>query len=89
MTCAGDTLTRLIGAWVDLTGALQDQKLRVDEQIAYTRACMTAMTKSDALMNISVEGHPSHLDTISHEPPRACQIKANEQGLKLLLSAVG
>ncbi|MFM2007250.1 MAG: hypothetical protein RLZZ09_2905 [Pseudomonadota bacterium] len=67
----------------------EQQKLLVDEQIAYLKARTAAMTKGDALIKISADGLTPHLEKIFHEILRACQIKANEQGLELLLSAVG
>ena len=47
------------------------------------------MIKGDALIKISADGLTPHLEKIFHEILRACQVKANEQGLELLLSAVG
>ena len=67
----------------------EQQKVLIDEQIAYLKARTTAMTKGDALIKISADGLTPHLEKIFHEILRACQIKANEQGLELLLSAVG
>ena len=67
----------------------EQQKLLVDQQITYLKARTTAMTKGDALIKISADGLTPHLEKIFHEILRACQIKANEQGLELLLSAVG
>jgi len=67
----------------------EQQKLLVDQQIAYLKARTTAMTKGDALIKISADGLTPHLEKIFHEILRACQVKANEQGLELLLSAVG
>jgi len=69
--------------------SFEQQKLLVDQQIAYLKARTTAMTKGDALIKISADGLTPHLEKIFHEILRACQIKANEQGLELLLSAVG
>lgn len=61
----------------------EQQKLLVDEQIAYLKARTAAMTKGDALIKISADGLTPHLEKIFHEILRACQIKANEQGLEL------
>jgi hypothetical protein len=65
------------------------QKLLVDEQIADLKARTAAITKGNALINITADGLKPHPVKIFHEILRACQIKANEQGLELLLSAVG
>ena len=67
----------------------EQQKLLVDQQITYLKARTTAMTKGDALIKISADGLTPHLEKIFHEILRACQVKANEQGLELLLSAMG
>jgi len=47
------------------------------------------LTLAGVFINISADGLTPHLEKIFHEILLACQIKANEQGLELLLSAVG
>lgn len=47
------------------------------------------MAKCDALIKISAKGLTPHLVNIFQETLHGCQIKANEQELELLLSAVG
>ena len=50
---------------------------------------LCVLTPSDVFIKISADGLTPHLEKIFHEILRARQIKANEQGLELLLSAVG
>ena len=67
--------------------AFQQQKTLLDEQIKYMQARTTAMLKGDTLLRVEAAGLTPHLERIFHEILRACQVKANEQGLELLLGA--
>lgn len=67
--------------------AFQQQKILLDEQIKYLQARTTSMLKGDTLLRVEAAGLTPHLERIFHEILRACQVKANEQGLELLLGA--
>lgn len=67
--------------------AFQQQKILLDEQIRYLQARTSAMLKGDTLLRVEAAGLTPHLERIFHEILRACQVKANEQGLELLLGA--
>jgi TP901 family phage tail tape measure protein len=67
--------------------AFQQQKILLDEQIKYLQARTMAMMKGDTLLKVEAAGLTPHLERIFHEILRACQVKANEQGLELLLGA--
>ena len=67
--------------------AFQQQKILLDEQIKYLQARTSAMLKGDTLLRVEAAGLTPHLERIFHEILRACQVKANEQGLELLLGA--
>jgi TP901 family phage tail tape measure protein len=67
--------------------AFQQQKILLDEQIKYLQARTLAMMKGDTLLKVEAAGLTPHLERIFHEILRACQVKANEQGLELLLGA--
>ena len=67
--------------------AFQQQKTLLDEQIKYMQARTMAMIKGDTLLKVEAAGLTPHLERIFHEILRACQVKANEQGLELLLGA--
>lgn len=68
--------------------AFEQQKILLAEQIKYMQARTTAMLKGDTLLKVEAAGLTPHLERIFHEILRACQVKANEQGLELLLGAV-
>ena len=68
--------------------AMAQQKLLLAEQIKYMQARTTAMMKGDTLLKVEASGLTPHLERIFHEILRACQVKANEQGLELLLGAM-
>lgn len=67
--------------------AFEQQKVLLAEQIKYMQARTTAMLKGDTLLKVEAAGLTPHLERIFHEILRACQVKANEQGLELLLGA--
>jgi TP901 family phage tail tape measure protein len=67
--------------------AFAQQKTLLDEQIKYMQARTVAMLKGDTLLKVEAAGLAPHLERIFHEILRACQVKANEQGLELLLGA--
>ena len=67
--------------------AFEQQKILLDEQIKYLQARTSAMLKGDTLLRVEAAGLTPHLERIFHEILRACQVKANEQGLELLLGA--
>ncbi len=67
--------------------AFEQQKILLAEQIKYMQARTTAMLKGDTLLKVEAAGLTPHLERIFHEILRACQVKANEQGLELLLGA--
>ena len=68
--------------------AFDQQKLLLAEQIKYMQARTTAMMKGDTLLKVEAANLTPHLERIFHEILRACQVKANEQGLELLLGAM-
>lgn len=67
--------------------AFQQQKILLDEQIKYMQARTLAMLRGETMLKVEAAGLAPHLERIFLEILRACQVKANEQGLELLLGA--
>lgn len=68
--------------------AFEQQKMLLDEQIKYLRARSALLARGDFMLKIDGTGLAPHLDRIFQEILRVCQIRANEQGLELLLGAL-
>ena len=65
------------------------QKQLTEEQIAYMKARTQKLEKGDTLIKVQADGLAPELERIFHEILRRCQLKANEQGLELLLAGAG
>ena len=66
--------------------AFEQQKILVAEQVKYMQARTKTLERGDTLIKVSADGVAPELERIFHEILRRCQLKANEQGLELLLA---
>jgi TP901 family phage tail tape measure protein len=66
--------------------AFAQQKELVAEQIQYMKARTKTLERGDTLIKVNADGVAPELERIFHEILRRCQVKANEQGLELLLA---
>lgn len=65
--------------------AADDQHRLVEEQIKALQARTRALNKGDALIKVSAEGLEPHLEAIWFEVLKAIQVRANQDGLEMLV----
>jgi hypothetical protein len=69
--------------------ALDLQSKLVETQIKYLDARASAIGKGDAMINVHAEGLEPYLEAIWFEIMKKIQIKASEEGLEMLIGALG